>query len=198
MPAAADPVRRRGAGARPDGVFSGAPWHRPARPPGVIAPHNGTVERQRKAMSVSVNAVDDPSHEHAVPIIPEVVNFLDCAAMRHRQAQGSGQVPEQALRRSRMAARLSITAGGSSSGRVARRVGTPGLRVPARRPSDAARVDGRVPPGAPASAAGQCRRPDQHPNAPKKIVVRWEPAAVRRGVRGPPRDIRARKTEYGP
>lgn len=110
VPAAADPVRRRGAGARPDGVFSGAPWHRPARPPGVIAPHNGTVERQRKAMSVSVNAVDDPSHEHAVPIIPEVVNFLDCAAMRHRQAQGSGQVPEQALRRSRMAARLSITA----------------------------------------------------------------------------------------
>lgn len=66
------------------------------------------------------------------------------------RAAPDSEVPEQALRCSRMAARHSITAGGSSLGRVARRGGTPGLRVPARRPSDAARVDGRVPAGAPA------------------------------------------------
>lgn len=93
VPAAADPVRRRGAGARPDGVFSGAPWHRPARPPGVIAPHNGTVERQRKVMSVSVNAVDDPSHGRTSMRCPPSVRSstsLGCTAMRHRQAQGSG------------------------------------------------------------------------------------------------------------
>lgn len=75
--------------------------------------------------------------------------FLGGAGIFVRAAQGS-EVPEQALRRSRLAARLSGTADGSFSGRVTRQGETPGRRVPARRPSDAARVDGRVPPEAPA------------------------------------------------
>lgn len=78
VPAAADPVRRRGAGARPDGVFSGAPWHCPARPPGVISPHDGAVERQPEAMSHHERRRRPVarSHEYAVPTIREVVKFF--------------------------------------------------------------------------------------------------------------------------
>lgn len=93
VPAAVDPVRRRGAGARPDGEFSGAPWHRPARPPGVISPHDGAVERRPEAMSVTVSAVADPSRDRTSMRCPPSArssNSLGGVEMQHRQAQGRG------------------------------------------------------------------------------------------------------------
>lgn len=167
VPAAADLVRRRGAGARPDGVFSGAPWHRPARPPGVIPLHDGTVERQHGVMSVAVGA-DDPSRERTSMRCPPAARPstpLGGRPMRHRPAQGRGprcvrprrraQRPQRHRGRSRDVCTTGVErrARGSGSSAVRRRTG--------RRPGTA-----RSPW---AGVTGRRRRPEQHPDTRRRL-----------------------------
>lgn len=192
VPAAADPVRRRGAGARPDGVFSGAPWHRPARPPCVIPPHDGAVERQREAMGV----VDDPSRDRTSMRCPPCVRSstsLICAACDiGRHGDGVRAAPIH-----------SDEHGGRALGVVLETCGTTGVE---RRARGFRTVSCPTPRGSTAAYGSEpmrwCHRAASPacatPRHPEEIVIRWEPAAVRRGLRGPPRGIRARKTQCGP